>query len=381
MNGVSEKWEKRFYSGETLFTSCGRLPADCGKTFAKHVSLAAYSAGNSRSGTWLALRCRGTSVPTFGTVRRSGSPTARESSSRAESSPTPRSEHRLRSRVRPRRRRRPTPAPRTRRGTRAGPRRAHGDARGRATRSSSARSSPAAGRTSSMLYDAYFPRVFRFALKRLHDAGEAEDVTQEVFVTVFRRLHTWPGDSSLLVWIFGITRNKVNRRFRAPAPPPGVDRQRRRLEIAGRTGRDRPDRRRAPHARPVRVGDRAPLTPLQRRIFHLKHLRRQSIRSIAGTLGQVRGRDQGQPLPHAPRPRGRRAGPGTAPQGVTVRRSGPRAAARGPRRARPDPSHAPQGIPRAKTAVPVDTGRLARPLPEWRPAPPFREEERCEEHR
>ena len=28
------------------------------------------------------------------------------------------------------------------------------------------------------------------------------------------------------------------------------------------------------------------LTPLQRRIFHLKHLRRQSIRSIAQALGK-----------------------------------------------------------------------------------------------
>ena len=28
------------------------------------------------------------------------------------------------------------------------------------------------------------------------------------------------------------------------------------------------------------------LTPLQRRIFHLKHLRRQSIRSIAEALGK-----------------------------------------------------------------------------------------------
>jgi DNA-directed RNA polymerase specialized sigma24 family protein len=28
------------------------------------------------------------------------------------------------------------------------------------------------------------------------------------------------------------------------------------------------------------------LTPLQRRIFHLKHLRQQSIRSIAGALGK-----------------------------------------------------------------------------------------------
>ena len=28
------------------------------------------------------------------------------------------------------------------------------------------------------------------------------------------------------------------------------------------------------------------LTPLQRRIFHLKHLRRQSVRSIAASLGK-----------------------------------------------------------------------------------------------
>ena len=69
------------------------------------------------------------------------------------------------------------------------------------------------------LYAAYFPRVYRFALKRLGDPGEAEDVTQEVFFTVFQALPSFAGDSTLLVWIFGITRNKVNRRFRRPRMP------------------------------------------------------------------------------------------------------------------------------------------------------------------
>ena len=69
-----------------------------------------------------------------------------------------------------------------------------------------------------MLYRAYFPRVYRFALKRLGDPGEAEDVTQEVFFTVFNALKSFQGNSTLLVWIFGITRNKVNRRFRKPRP-------------------------------------------------------------------------------------------------------------------------------------------------------------------
>ena len=69
-----------------------------------------------------------------------------------------------------------------------------------------------------MLYNAYFPRVYRFALKRLHDRGEAEDVAQEVFLTLLGALPSYRGQSSLLVWIFGITRNKVNRTFRKARP-------------------------------------------------------------------------------------------------------------------------------------------------------------------
>jgi RNA polymerase sigma-70 factor (ECF subfamily) len=129
------------------------------------------------------------------------------------------------------------------------------------------------------------PHVYRFALKRLRDAGEAEDVTQEVFITVFRALRTFQGDSSLLVWIFGITRNKVNRRFRRPRP---------RLESIESDALDVANEE-APTDQTVdarRILDRCQyaiehqLTPLQRRIFHLKHLRRQSIRTIAGSLGK-----------------------------------------------------------------------------------------------
>ena len=69
-----------------------------------------------------------------------------------------------------------------------------------------------------LLYETYFPRVYRFALKRLGDPGEAEDVTQEVFFSVFSCLDRFQGESALLVWIFGITRNTVNRRFRKQRP-------------------------------------------------------------------------------------------------------------------------------------------------------------------
>jgi RNA polymerase sigma-70 factor (ECF subfamily) len=137
-----------------------------------------------------------------------------------------------------------------------------------------------------LLYEAYFPRVFRFALKRLRDPGEAEDVTQEVFVTVFRALHSYEGGSSLLVWIFGITRNKVNRRFRGPRPQLDSLDDDAALQVAA----SEPCADRAVDARRLLAqcedAIEYRLTPLQRRIFHLKHLRRQSIRSIASALGK-----------------------------------------------------------------------------------------------
>jgi RNA polymerase sigma-70 factor (ECF subfamily) len=139
----------------------------------------------------------------------------------------------------------------------------------------------------SQLYDAYFPRVYRFALKRLRDPGEAEDVTQEVFLTVFSALPSYRGDSSLLVWIFGITRNLANRHFRRAAV--------RRMESIDNESAEKISIETVPIDQAVdarRVLQRCEsiiereLTPLQRRIFHLKHLRRQSIRSIAAALGK-----------------------------------------------------------------------------------------------
>ena len=138
----------------------------------------------------------------------------------------------------------------------------------------------------NLLYEAFFSRVYRFALKRLRDPGEAEDVAQEVFLCVFRALPSYRGDSNLLVWIFGITRNTVNRRFRKARPYlESIDAPSARQIAAELAPIERlVDARRALE-RCVTVIEEN-LTPLQRRIFHLKHLRRQSIRSIADALGK-----------------------------------------------------------------------------------------------
>ena len=137
-----------------------------------------------------------------------------------------------------------------------------------------------------MLYESYFPRVYSFALKRLGDSGEAEDVAQDVFMTVLSALPSYQGQSSLLVWIFGITRNTVNRRFRRPRPRLEPLEGGGALDVAGReTPADRSLEARRILKRCQQVIE-SELTPLQRHIFDLKHFRHQSIRSIAGLLGK-----------------------------------------------------------------------------------------------
>jgi RNA polymerase sigma factor (sigma-70 family) len=67
------------------------------------------------------------------------------------------------------------------------------------------------------LVSAYQPRVFRWALALTGDQDEAEDVTQEVFVRVYRKLGGFRGDGSLDAWIYRITR-RVALRSRRPLP-------------------------------------------------------------------------------------------------------------------------------------------------------------------
>jgi RNA polymerase sigma-70 factor (ECF subfamily) len=137
-----------------------------------------------------------------------------------------------------------------------------------------------------LLYETYFPRVYRFALKRLRDPGEAEDVAQDVFVILMRALSSYRGQSSLLVWIFGITRNTVNRRFRKPRPRLEPLEEGSALDVAGSEApTDETVEARRMLGRCEEIIERE-LTPLQRRIFHLKHLRRQPIRAIAKALGK-----------------------------------------------------------------------------------------------
>jgi RNA polymerase sigma-70 factor (ECF subfamily) len=57
-------------------------------------------------------------------------------------------------------------------------------------------------------------RVFRLLLRLLGDPAEAEDVAQEVFVSVFRAIDSFRGDAALSTWLYRVAMNHGKNRIK-----------------------------------------------------------------------------------------------------------------------------------------------------------------------
>jgi len=55
------------------------------------------------------------------------------------------------------------------------------------------------------LVENYQDRVYNTAMGIVQDTSDAEDVAQEVFIQVFRSIHSFKGESKLSTWIYRIT--------------------------------------------------------------------------------------------------------------------------------------------------------------------------------
>jgi len=64
------------------------------------------------------------------------------------------------------------------------------------------------------VFDRYHSMVFHLAYRVLGDREEALDVAQEVFFTIYRKMHRFRGDSSLKTWIYRIAINVASNRCR-----------------------------------------------------------------------------------------------------------------------------------------------------------------------
>lgn len=74
-------------------------------------------------------------------------------------------------------------------------------------------------RAFAALVERCHPVVFRWAVALSGDRDEAEDIVQEVFVRVHRKLSSYRGDGSFDAWLYRITRRvalRISRASRAP---------------------------------------------------------------------------------------------------------------------------------------------------------------------
>jgi RNA polymerase sigma-70 factor (ECF subfamily) len=68
------------------------------------------------------------------------------------------------------------------------------------------------------IYTNYFGLVHSICLRMLRDPVEAEDVAQDTFVHLLRKIHMFRGESAFSSWLYRLTTNLVLMRFRRKKP-------------------------------------------------------------------------------------------------------------------------------------------------------------------
>jgi len=74
----------------------------------------------------------------------------------------------------------------------------------------------AAGNISAfeVIYQRYHRRTYSLTLRMTNSQTEAEDLTQEVFIQLFRKIGSFRGDSAFSTWLHRLTVNQVLMHFR-----------------------------------------------------------------------------------------------------------------------------------------------------------------------
>jgi RNA polymerase sigma-70 factor (ECF subfamily) len=64
------------------------------------------------------------------------------------------------------------------------------------------------------LYQKYHERVYSICFRMTQNASESEDLTQDVFIRLFRTLGSFRGESAFTTWLYRLTVNLVLMHFR-----------------------------------------------------------------------------------------------------------------------------------------------------------------------
>ena len=129
------------------------------------------------------------------------------------------------------------------------------------------------------LLDAYEQKVYRMAVMMLRDRGRAEDVTQDIFLKLWRALPSYDGRAALSTWLYTIARNTCLSAVR-------LESYRRTTALPSAE---------EPHTgsiRPVDVALKASLARLpevQRAIITLFYFEDRSVAEVAAMMGLPEG--------------------------------------------------------------------------------------------
>jgi len=69
-----------------------------------------------------------------------------------------------------------------------------------------------------IIYQQHCGRVYALCLRMLRDPTEAEDLVQDVFMRLFRKIHTFRGESAFSTWLHRLAVNLVLMRLRKKKP-------------------------------------------------------------------------------------------------------------------------------------------------------------------
>jgi len=64
------------------------------------------------------------------------------------------------------------------------------------------------------LYCRYLKPIYGYIYKRVNHREDAEDITQDVFVRVFRHIKNFRGEASFATWLYLIAKNEISSFFR-----------------------------------------------------------------------------------------------------------------------------------------------------------------------
>jgi RNA polymerase sigma factor (sigma-70 family) len=72
------------------------------------------------------------------------------------------------------------------------------------------------------IYDAYYPLIHQYAVRRTSTPEDAADAISETFLVAWRRLHDVPEGAGALLWLYGVARRVLANQRRGAARHSGL---------------------------------------------------------------------------------------------------------------------------------------------------------------